>query len=264
MEPSADSPTPFGEFVRVIAILRGPDGCPWDRVQTHESLRKNMIEEAYETVAAIESHSDAELCEELGDVLLQVVLHAQIAADEGRFDIDDVARGITSKIRHRHPHIFAEAEAGTADEVLANWDKIKHAEKSEKGHGALDGIPQGLPALMYAQKISRKAVAVGFEWETLDDVWEKVHEEIDELKATEPGSPEAVDEIGDLLFTVVNLARKQGIDAETALRQTCEKFRERWAHMEASAREAGRPLSEFALDEMEALWEQAKRREEPR
>jgi len=264
VESSADSSTPFGEFVRVIAILRGPDGCPWDRVQTHQSLRKNMIEEAYETVAAIEADNDAELAEELGDVLLQVVLHAQIATDGGRFDIDDVAAGITAKIRHRHPHIFGEAQADTPDEVLANWDKIKHAEKSEKGHGTLDGIPDALPALMYAQKISRKAVAVGFEWETLEDVWDKVHEEIDELKATEPGSAEAVDEIGDVLFTVVNLARKQGIDAEMALRQTCEKFRARWADMETSAADMGRPMSELSLDEMESLWQQAKEREEPR
>jgi len=264
VERSADSPTPFGEFVRVIAVLRGPHGCPWDRVQTHLSLRKNIIEEAYETVAAIESQDDAELAEELGDVLLQVVLHAQIAADDGCFDIDDVAEKITAKIRHRHPHIFGEAEADTPDEVLANWDRIKHAEKSEMGHGTLDGIPHGLPALMYAQKISRKAVAVGFEWETLDDVWEKVHEEIDELKATEPGSPEAIDEIGDLLFTVVNLARKQGIDAEMALRQTCEKFRTRFAHMEASAAEEGRVMSELTLGEMEALWQQAKQREDSR
>lgn len=262
MEPSADSPTPLGEFVRVIAILRGPDGCPWDRVQTHQSLRKNMIEEAYEAVTAMEADDDAELCEELGDVLLQIVLHAQIAADEGRFDIDDVARGITAKIRHRHPHIFGEADAGTPDEVLANWDKIKHAEKAEKGHGTLEGIPHALPALMYAQKISRKAVAVGFEWETLDDVWKKVHEEIDELKATEPGSPEAVDEIGDVLFTVVNLARKQGIDAEMALRQTCEKFRARWTDMEAAVAEEGREIAELTLGEMEALWQQAKRKEE--
>jgi tetrapyrrole methylase family protein / MazG family protein len=264
VERSEDSPTPFGEFVRVIAVLRGPDGCPWDKVQTHESLRKNMIEEAYEAVGAIESNDDAELCEELGDVLLQVVLHAQIATDEGRFGIDDVASGITAKIRHRHPHIFGEAQAGTADEVLANWDKIKHAEKSDRGHGTLDGIPQALPALIYAQKISRKAVAVGFEWETLDDVWAKVHEEIDELKATEPGSPEAVDEIGDVLFTVVNLARKQGIDAEMALRQTCEKFRTRWADMEADAGEMERAMSDLTLDEMEALWQKAKQREEER
>ena len=253
--------TPFEEFVDVIAALRGPDGCPWDRAQTHLSLRKNMIEEAYETVAAIEMQDDAELSEELGDVLLQVVLHAQMASEDGRFDIDDVVRGITAKIRHRHPHIFGTAEAGTPDEVLANWDRIKHAEKSERGHGTLDGIPHGLPALMLAQKISRRAVAVGFEWETLDDVWEKVHEEIEELKETAPGSPEAVDEIGDLLFTVVNLARKQGIDAEMALRATCDKFRGRFGAMEAAAERGGRAMGELSIDEMEELWQEAKSRE---
>jgi tetrapyrrole methylase family protein/MazG family protein len=257
----AEGEMPFDEFVRVIAVLRGPDGCPWDRVQTHSSLRKNMIEEAYEAVEAIETGDIAELREELGDVLLQVVLHAQIASEDGSFDIDDVARTITAKIVHRHPHIFADATAGTSDEVLANWDKIKHAEKSELGHGTLDGIPHALPALMYAQKMSRKAVAVGFEWETLDDVWAKFHEEIEELKATEPGSPEAADELGDVLFTVVNLARKQGIDAETALRMTCEKFRSRFADMESSAQSRGTRIEELSIEEMELLWQQAKSKE---
>lgn len=257
----ADEETPIEELVRVIAALRGPEGCPWDRAQTHASLRKNMIEEAYEAVAAIECDNIAELREELGDVLLQVVLHAQIAAENGDFDIGDVAAGITAKIVHRHPHIFADATAGTPDEVIAHWDRIKHAEKADRGHGTLDGIPHALPALMYAQKISRKAVAAGFEWETLDDVWAKFHEEIDELKATEPGSPEAVDEIGDVLFTVVNLARKQGIDAEMALRQTCEKFRARFRDMEAAARGQGRRIEDVPLDQMEALWQQAKARE---
>lgn len=245
-------------------MLRGPGGCPWDRAQTHYSLRKNLIEEAYETVAAIEMEDDAELREELGDVLLQVVLHSQMASEDGRFDIDDVARGITAKIRHRHPHIFGTATAGTPDEVIANWDRIKHVEKTGRGHGTLDGIPEGLPGLMLAQKISRRAVAVGFEWETLDDVWEKVHEEIDELKATQPGSPEAVDEIGDLLFTVVNLARKQGIDAEMALRSTCAKFRQRFECMETAAAEEGRAIAELSIDEMEVLWQQAKAQEENR
>lgn len=257
----AEGETPFDEFVRVIAVLRSPDGCPWDRAQTHASLRKNLIEEAYEAVAAIESGDIAEFREELGDVLLQVVLHAQIAAENGDFNIDDVATTITAKIIHRHPHIFADATAGSPDEVIAHWDRIKHAEKTEKGHGTLDGIPHALPALMYAQKISRKAVAAGFEWETLDDVWAKVHEEINELKATEPGSPEAVDEIGDVLFTVVNLARKQGIDAEMALRQTCEKFRARFADMETAAEREGRRIEDLSLEEMEGLWQQAKTRE---
>ena len=158
-------------------------------------------------------------------MLLQVVLHAQIATDDKTFTIDEVVAGITAKLIRRHPHVFGDAIAGDAGQVLATWDRIKRAEKSEKGAGLLDDVAGSLPALMLAQTISRKAVAAGFEWETLDGVWEKVHEEIEELKETEPGSPEAAGEIGDLLFTIVNLARKQGIDAETALRSTCDKFK---------------------------------------
>lgn len=251
----------FDEFVDVIAKLRAPDGCPWDREQTHETIAKNMVEEAYEAVHAIETDNVAELREELGDVLLQVVLHAQIAADEGDFTIDDVVAGITAKIIRRHPHVFGESTAGTAGEVLATWDQIKAAERAEKQQGLLDTVPHALPALMRAQQISRKAVSAGFEWETLDGVWAKVHEELEELKATEPGSPEAADEIGDLLFTIVNLARKQGIDAETALRGTCDKFRSRWSAMEEMAAAEGRGVAELSLDEQEALWQQAKRTE---
>jgi len=249
----------FDEFVEVIAALRAPDGCPWDREQTHRSIAKNMVEEAYEAVHAIETNDVAELRDELGDVLLQVVLHSQIATDEGEFTIDDVVAAITAKIVRRHPHIFGDAEAGTASEVLRTWDTIKAGERADKSQGLLDTVPHALPALMTAQQISRKAVSAGFEWETLDDVWVKVHEEIDELKATEPGSPEAADEIGDVLFTVVNLARKQGIDAETALRGTCAKFRSRWSAMEEAAEGQGRNVGELSLTEQEALWQDAKR-----
>jgi tetrapyrrole methylase family protein/MazG family protein len=182
----------FDEFVDVIAALRAPDGCPWDREQTHRSIAKNMVEEAYEAVHAIETDDVAEIREELGDVLLQVVLHSQIAADSGEFTIDDVVAAITAKIVRRHPHIFGEeVAAGTASEVLANWDQIKATERAEKSQGLLDTVPHALPGLMLAQTISRKAVSAGFEWDTLDGVWEKVHEELDELRATEPGSPEA-------------------------------------------------------------------------
>lgn len=252
----------FDEFVRTIAVLRGPDGCPWDRAQDHMSLRRNMIEEAYEAVSAIEAADDSGLAEELGDVLLQVVLHAQIAADDGRFTIDDVVAGIAEKIRRRHPHVFADADAGTPDEVIERWDAIKRDEKA--GSGVLEGIPSALPALLWAQKISRRAVGVGFEWESLEAVWEKVHEEIDELKETTPGSPEAADEIGDLLFTVVNLARKQGIDAEEALRVTCRKFIARFEDMERAAGSSGRAMNDLDITEMEELWRIAKSREEPR
>lgn len=263
--PSRISPPQgFDEFVRLIAVLRGPDGCPWDRAQDHRSLRRHMIEEAYESVAAIDADDDAELADELGDVLLQVVLHAQIAADEGRFTIDEVVSRISEKIRRRHPHIFGTTQADTPEQVIANWDAIKRDEKA--GAGLLDSIPRSLPALMLAQKISKRAVSVGFEWETIDDIWDKVHEEIDELKATEPGSPEAADEIGDLLFTVVNLARKQGIDAEEALRGTCDKFSRRWSSMEREAAASGTDIAAYPVEDLERLWVLAKneeRRDEP-
>ena len=245
----------------MIAALRAPNGCPWDREQTHRSIAKNMVEEAYEAVHAIENDDVAELREELGDVLLQVLLHAQIAADAGEFTIDDVIASITAKILRRHPHVFGDAVANNASEVARTWDDIKATERAEKRQGLLDSVPHALPALMLAQGISRKAVSAGFEWETLDGVWEKVHEELDELKATEPGSPEAADEIGDVLFSVVNLARKQGIDAETALRGMCDKFRSRWSAMEVAAARAGRDVCEYSLEEQEALWQEAKRAE---
>jgi len=251
----------FDEFVEVIAALRAPGGCPWDREQTHRSRATNLGEAASAAVHAIECDAVAELPVALGDVLLQVVLHSQIASDEGEFTIDDVVAGIAAKIVRRHPHVFGDREAGDATEVLAHWDRIKAGERARKQQGLLDTVPHALPALMLAQSISRKAVSAGFEWETLDGVWDKVHEELDELRATEPGSAEAAEEIGDVLFTVVNLARKQGIDAETALRATCDKFRTRWSAMEAVAGGEGRSIEDLTLDEQEELWQRAKRTE---
>ena len=249
----------FDELVRIMAVLRAPDGCPWDRDQTHMTLRRHLIEEAYEAVAAIESGDDAEICDELGDILLQVVFHAQIASEEGRFDIDDVADAIVRKLERRHPHIFADAIADTPDEVMTRWDAIKRTENVEKDRTSiLDGIAPTLPALAYAEKISRRAVGAGFEWETVDDVWEKVHEEIAELQATNHGTPEAEDELGDLLFTVVNVGRKMGIDPEQALRMTCAKFIRRFSFMERAAASHGRNLEGMGIDEQEALWRQAK------
>ncbi len=251
----------FDEFVEVIAALRAPDGCPWDREQTHRSIAKNVVEEAYEAVHAIENDDVAGLREELGDVLLQVVLHSQIASDDGEFTIDDVVEGVRAKIVRRHPHVFGDVQADTAAEVFRNWDEIKLAEKAEKGKSLLDDVPHALPALMLAQTISRKAVSAGFEWESLQGVIDKLHEEVAELAETEEGSEEAAGEIGDILFTVVNLARKQGIDAETALRGTCDKFRSRWAMMEEAAAAAGRDVADMTLDEQEELWRRAKERE---
>jgi len=254
-------PGGFAELVRIIAVLRGPDGCPWDREQTHESLAPHLIEEAYEAVGAIESGDRAALADELGDVLLQVVLHAEIGAGEGTFSIDDVVATIITKIRRRHPHIFGTVTAETAEEVTRNWDAIKRVEKPHAG--ALGEVPDGLPALMRAQKISRRAAGAGFEWEDLDGVWAKVHEEIDELKAAEPGTPHAEEELGDLLFTVVNVARKMGIDSESALRRMCDRFVRRFESMEQAAGASGRELGELSAKEWDILWEQAKKEQPP-
>jgi tetrapyrrole methylase family protein/MazG family protein len=249
----------FDELVRIMAVLRAPDGCPWDREQTHMTLRRHMLEESYEAVAAIEAGDDAELRDELGDVLLQVVFHAQIAAEEGRFDIDDVAATIVAKLERRHPHIFGDAVADTPEEVMTRWDAIKRTENVEKERaGVLDGIAPTLPALVYAEKISRRAVGVGFEWETVEDVWDKVREEIGELKETEPDTAEAEDELGDVLFTLVNVGRKMGLDPEQALRMTCAKFIRRFSAMEGFAAEQGHDIADMGIDDKEALWRRAK------
>jgi tetrapyrrole methylase family protein/MazG family protein len=249
----------FSELVDIIAVLRAPDGCPWDREQTHMSLRRNLIEEAYEAVDAIETGDDGELADELGDILLQVVLHAQIASEQGRFDIQDVSRAIVTKLVRRHPHVFAGTRADTPAEVMTRWDAIKRTEKPESG--LLDGVARTLPALTYAEKISRRAASAGFEWDTVDDVWDKVVEETEELKATSVGSSEAEDELGDLLFTLVNVGRKMGVDPEQALRGTCAKFIRRYSEMEREAAAGGRTLEGMGIEGMEALWRRAKERE---
>ena len=256
----------FAAFVDTIAALRAPNGCPWDREQTHESIARNMIEEAYEAVDAIEQHDMTHLREELGDVLLQVVLQSQIAADAGEFTVADVCRDVNAKMIRRHPHVFGETAAGSAEDVLSIWDNVKLAEKSaadaqtEEPEGLLDSVPASFPALLQAYKISRKAVAAGFEWDTVEDVWAKVEEEIAEFKqACRSDDAQAKElEFGDVLFSLVNVARKEGIDAETALRATCRKFRERWAFMEDAAWGQGKRIEELDIDEMQQLWGQAK------
>ena len=256
-------------LVETIWRLRQPDGCPWDRKQTHESIGKNMIEEAYEALDCIEAGDEAHLREELGDVLMQVVLHAQIAADAGAFTMADVARDINDKLIRRHPHVFGECSADSADEVLAIWDSVKLAEQGakdadaaeagERPEGLLEGVPRSLPALMEAQKVSRKAASAGFEWETVADVWDKVAEERAEFEAEAPGTAERELEFGDLLFALVNVARKEGIDAESALRASTAKFRERWAAMENAAYEGGVALESLTTERLNSLWDKVKR-----
>ena len=359
-----DASAELQHLVQTIWRLRQPDGCPWDREQTHRSIGKNMIEEAYEALDCIETDDAVHLREELGDVLMQVVLHAQIAADAGEFTLADVARDIDAKLIRRHPHVFGDVDADSSDEVLKIWDEVKLAERAAKDkavvageaapeglldgvpthlreelgdvlmqvvlhaqiaadtgeftladvardidaklirrhphvfgdvdadnsdevlkiwdevklaekaakdkavavgeaapEGLLDGVPTHLPALMQAQKVSRKAAAVGFEWETVQDVWDEVAEERAEFEAEAPGTPEREMEFGDLLFALVNVARKEGIDAESALRASTAKFRRRWAAMEQMAADAHVDLAELSTHGLNDLWDAAKAEE---
>ena len=255
----------FPELVDVMATLRAPDGCPWDREQTHESLRPYVIEEAYEVVEAIDLRDPDKLCEELGDLLLQVVFHAELAAGEGVFDIDDVCAGIVDKLVRRHPHVFGDVSVGGADEVLANWQAIKASEKGNSDRTSiLDGIPKQLPALLRALEVSKRAVKAGFEWPDTNGVLDKVDEEVGELRAEiEAGAPKErlADELGDLLFTVVNVARRVRVDPEDALRRQLDKFTRRFRYIEAQAAERGLSVDALPLAEMETLWQEAKARE---
>lgn len=269
-ETLVDASAEMQQLVETIWRLRQPDGCPWDRKQTHASIAKNMIEEAYEAVDCIEASDMAHLREELGDVLMQVVLHAQIAADAGEFTLADVARDINEKLIRRHPHVFGEAQAGDSDEVLKIWEQVKLREKEakdavaaeadERPEGLLESVPTSLPALMQAQKVSRKAAAAGFEWDSVEQIWDKFAEEHAEYDAEATGTPERTMEFGDMLFVMVNIARREGIDAESALRDATAKFRKRWAAIEAGAwdqHDHAEP-QDLTMDELQALWDKAK------
>lgn len=252
----------FSDLVKLMERLRAPGGCPWDREQTYESLRRFVIEEAYEVVDAIDRGDRAELAEELGDHLLQAVFLAQLGREEGSFTIDDSIQAIHDKLVRRHPHVFGDVEAHDAETVLANWEKLKHAEKGEKEQSFFDGIPSGLPALMKANRITEKAARVGFDWSRADDVFAKIREEVDELEEAvgekEP-SERVTEELGDLLFSMANLARKLGVDAEHALQDANWKFIRRFEAMERVAKQESRGLEDRSLDELDALWEQIKR-----
>ena len=255
--PDQDEKGKFDTFVELIARLRAPDGCPWDREQTHQSLRENLLSETYEVLEALDAGDADALREELGDLLLQIVLHAQIARDDGEFEITDVIRGIATKIIGRHPHIFGDTTADTAAQVMANWEKLKKAEKPHR-ESVLEGVPKAMPALAYAYEISRRAVRVGFEWPDLGGVLDKLAEEVKEI-AEAKTREEKEQEYGDLLFTLVNVARWEDIDAEAALRSASEKFYKRFAHMEALCRERGLDFQGLSMEEKDRLWEEAKR-----
>jgi tetrapyrrole methylase family protein/MazG family protein len=244
-------------LVEIIARLRAPDGCPWDKEQTHQSLRANLISECYEVLEALDEGDAAKLSEELGDLLLQIVLHAQIAKDDGDFEIGDVIESIATKIIRRHPHIFGTAKVKNAEEVMHNWEALKKAERNE-GESMLAGVPKDMPALAYAFEISRRAVRVGFEWENIEGVIDKMAEEIKEIKDAS-NREEKEREFGDLLFTLVNVARWEDVDAESALREANRKFYHRFSHMEELCCRRGLNFAELSFKEKDDLWEEAKR-----
>ncbi len=257
-----DTLPPIARLCAIVAALRAPGGCPWDREQTHASLRGGLLEEAYEVVEAIDNVDDDNLREELGDLLLQSVLHAQIAQDEGRFTFDDVARGIGEKLVRRHPHVFGEDHCADAAAVLVRWDEIKRTEKGRAAASILDGIPRSYAALMRAQKVQKKAAKVGFDWDAAAPVIAKVREEIAEIEnAIAAQDSDAIeDEVGDLLFSVVNLARKLHLDAETALQRATNKFVQRFQALENLASERGLALGALTLAELDQLWDEIKAR----
>jgi len=247
----------FDSLVEIIARLRAPDGCPWDREQTHQSLRGNLLSECYEVMEALDEGDPDKLYEELGDLLLQIVLHAQIAKDNGEFEIGDVVKSITAKIVRRHPHIFGTTKVKDAEEVTHIWEELKKEER-EEGASMLEGVPKSMPALGYAYEISRRAVRVGFEWEDIEGVIDKLAEEVKEIKDA-ASREEKEKEFGDLLFTLVNAARWEGIDPEAALREANRKFYKRFAYMEDLCRRRGLNFPELSFKEKNDLWEEAKR-----
>ena len=283
----------FERLVELQARLRGADGCPWDREQTHESLRTYLVEETYEVLEALDSGDDAKIAGELGDLLLQIVFHAQLAREAGRFDITEVIERIHTKLVRRHPHVFGEAEAKTAAQVLKNWEQLKKEERRGEGGAAskggeasvLDGVPRTLPALLEAYQLTRRAANVGFDWENIEGVLEKMKEAVGELRAIlslqsaggtraatresggiprlrsgqEPPHSKVEEEIGDLLFVAVNVARFLGADPEIALKKANRKFAGRFRKMERRAGRQGRKLSEMKMEEMEELWQAAKK-----
>jgi len=253
----------FNQVMSIMRRLRAPGGCPWDAEQTHESLKRYLLEESYEVLEAIDSGSDELLKEELGDLLLQPVFHAAIAEERGAFTMEDVLASLSDKLIRRHPHVFGDQVITDSEAQIANWEKIKKTEKGEERRSALSGIPPHLPALMKAQKITEKASRVGFDWEHVDQVMAKVLEELHEFEeAMEQGRQDRMEaELGDLLFAIVNLGRFLALDPEEALRKTIARFQNRFSYIEDRLHANERHLQDASLDEMEALWVEAKSRE---
>jgi tetrapyrrole methylase family protein/MazG family protein len=254
--PSSQRGERLLDLIRVMATLRGPGGCPWDAEQTHRSLARHLLEETHELLEAIDAGDDDAMRDELGDVLLQVVFHAQMAADDGRWDVDDVARGLVEKLVYRHPHVFGDVEVSGPGEVLTNWEKLKSAEGGERS-SVDDGIPASLPALATAAKVQRRAAGWGFEWRSIDSAIGALREEVDELAgASDPADAE--DEVGDVLFATVALARKLGVDAETALRRTVRTFAERYGRFVELAAARGIDVESADETELRALFREAR------
>ncbi|MDO8519899.1 MAG: nucleoside triphosphate pyrophosphohydrolase [Deltaproteobacteria bacterium] len=256
----------FDELVAIMARLRGPGGCPWDHEQTHESIVPQLIEETYEAIGAIDAKNWPHLCEEVGDLLLHLLFHSQIASETKDFTINDVVTGLTAKLVRRHPHVFGDTKVKDAGEVIKNWDKIKAGEKkNQKMESALDNIPRALPALMQAYKLTKKASKMGFDWEKTEDVLKKVDEEIREIKEAvkTKNQEEIAGEIGDLFFSLANLCRFLQVPPEEALRTSNEKFRKRFGTMEKTIREQGKKMEEMNLSELDSVWNQIKKSNSP-
>lgn len=247
----------FDALVEIIARLRAPDGCPWDRKQSHASLRANLLSECYEVLEALDEGDSDKLRDELGDLLMQIVLHAQIAREAGEFETGDVIQNINAKLIHRHPHVFGSKKVKDAEEVMHNWEELKEEER-EPGASIMQSVPGEMPALGYSQEVQRRAAHVGFDWEDVDGIIEKLAEEVGEFQRAE-SQEEKASEFGDLLFTLANIALRMGIDSEAALRETNKRFYERFSYMEELCRKRGLKFAEMSFDEQNALWEEAKK-----
>ena len=258
--PSLGVGTSFEAFAEIVAHLRAPDGCPWDKEQTHQTLRKHLLEESYEALSAIDANDMAGMREEFGDLLLQIVLNAQIASETKDFSMREIVHGIYDKIVRRHPHVFGDVKLDGVDGVLLNWEKLKEKERGGKKEdkGLLDGVPSILPALNQAQEYQDRAARVGFDWPEIEGVLDKIREEIEEIKQAQ-NLEEVTSELGDLFFVLVNLARWRKVDAESALREANLKFKKRFGYVEKSAKGQGRNLSDMTLEEMDAFWNEAKK-----